>query len=252
MEKDTYLFSEVVIGLRSEYLKNQRLLDKLNKYIRISDDRMVKSLFCDLSPFSRSNEIFMYILKRQNKLQKFIDYIGFEFFNAPCHEMSPLYSLKKENKYTIEVNNKKEVIEIIDELNNSLLMKTKHLYESLSQFQTISISPRQIYMRGNFDDLNISTSFIRYESENDIFVVYPGVKNGLQLVNTYFNTEIPKDIIPEEYRKIIDENLKKYIDIRDYGAFEIDCPIEKPIELSINEANNKVVLKKKRLIKFYE
>ena len=35
MVKDTYLFSEILIGLRSEYIKNQKLLNEEKKCIQI-------------------------------------------------------------------------------------------------------------------------------------------------------------------------------------------------------------------------
>ncbi len=267
MNKNTYLFSEIIIGLRDEYLKNQKLLNELDKYIKISDDKMCKYIFCKTSPYSHSNEIFMFILKEQNKLEKILNYIGYRFLSAPCHYTSPLYLLKKENdmynfkfvnntlpknnKYNIEVINKKEVSEIADEINNSLLMQTKCIFEPISKFQSLSITLRGIDLIGNFEDLNIDSSYIHYNSNKDTIAVCPGVKPGIFLIDKYLKTRIPKEIIPEEYRKIIDDNLEKHYNFN-FDVFDIGCPLNKKTELSINEVNNKIVLQKKKTLKFYE
>ena len=58
MKNDTYLFSEIIIGLRNEYIKNQVLLKELIKYIEIPNNFVEKDLYCEQSLFNNSNEIF--------------------------------------------------------------------------------------------------------------------------------------------------------------------------------------------------
>ncbi len=259
MNKESYTFSEIVFGLRKEYQKNQKLLEELKKYIIVegkdNNDYVLKT-----NIFRNVKLISLEINNKQSKLMKIIEYLSFEYLgiiNENFYE--PRYITKKDdNKYTFikdntVISNKNYNIEITDNnafndiANNILQSKIiNNSYIELNPFQSIDINSNEISIYGRFDAIN-SKAFptIQYNPTNDTIISLLYQNMPLTIIEKFFNTKIPKYLIEDEYRKIIDNNLENK------NIQEINTT-DKNSELNIYETNKGIVLTKKRKIKLYE
>ena len=258
MNKESYTFSEIVFGLREEYQKNQKLLEELKKYIIVegknNDDYVLKTEI-----LRKIKLISLEINNKQSKLMKIIEYLSFKYLgiiNDNYYE--PCYITKKDdNKYTFikdntVISNKNYNIEITD--NNAFndtadkILQSKIINNShieLNPFQRIDINSNEISMYGRFDAIN-SKAFptIKYNPNSDTIIALLYDNIPITIIEEFFNTKIPKNLIADDYRKIIDNNLENK------NIKEINTT-DKNSELNIYETNKGIVLTKKRKIKLY-
>lgn len=265
MEKFYYNISEIIFGLRDEYIKNQQLLEELKRYVEVSDGKVDKELYCREAFDTCSNEIYARISKRQNELQKMLHHIGVELTVLPANDLAPHYRLiKKDGKYKFvlnEPNDKQydvritkqgEFKDIADELYNSPLMKTeKAFFKTLTEFADLSVGPNIIIVWNNLALFDKSAP-IMYIPSKDLFYVDPGKVYNECHIKSLLEEGIMKENVPEGFRSTIDKNLENYPDLYYSSNLKIDCDINRRMELSINKEYGKVLLKKKRNVRFYE
>ena len=270
MNNDFYRFSEIVFGLRNEYIKNQKLLEELKQYISVNGENIDKVIISADIDLKGWHMIKLDILKKQSKILKILDYYAYEIFGI-LSQGEPYLKLNKVNNefefgiddyykllaqksnYNVEITDKKAFEEIAEEILNSEFMKLQEVYKQLNPFQSISIEPHEIYMYGDFGDINSHKfSSLTYMPTTDTIAAIPDCKHGIHLIRKFFDTEIPKYIIPKAYQKIIDKNIQDYDDLSSLSGLDIDCAIDKPTELAINEQNRGIVLTKKKRIKLYD
>ncbi len=259
MNKESYTFSEIVFGLREEYQKNQKLLEELKKYIIVegkdNNDYVLKTKL-----LKKIKLINLEINNKQSKLMKIIEYILFEYLDIirennyePCYitkKDDNKYTFIKDNtvisnkKYNIEITDNKTFTDIADTILQSKIINNSHI--ELNPFQSIDINSNEICMYGRFDAIN-SNAFptIKYNPTSDTIIALLYYNVPITIIEKFFNTTIPKNLIADDYRKIIDNNLENK------NIKEIKTN-NKNSELNIYETNKGIVLTKKRKIKLYE
>jgi len=265
MKEESYTFGEVVFGLREEYVKNQKLLNELKKYVKvegIKDNEWYIYGNIDWRYQEKYIALNIDIVKEQSKLVKMIRYILDEYtvidwgYNNPSYKTEKkdnVYSFKKDNtvisdkKYNIEITDK----DAFEEITNNVLQSKiiNHFYMELNPFQNITICPYEIDMCGNFRAIN-SNAFpiIKYNQYTDSIFARIDYRTPKFLVSEFFDTKIPKCFTPDEYREIIDKSIEKH---KNLNVAEVHLD-GRNTELNIIETNDGIKLTKKKKLKFYE
>ena len=269
MSKNYYTYAQILFGLREAYLENQKKLDELKSYIHVLDNNSFELYSYidefdfkrpEKKSFDRANRICFNIIKKQCQLVKIIEYINYRL--GKMANDSSIYIINKYDdgfciddyaigrKYHPEllITDEKKFNELAKDIINSKFYSLPPVYEELNPFQIISISTFDTYLVFAFG--NYWTDF-SYKSSNDT-VVYScsGHLKHLgynELPNALLETKIPKSIVPKCYREIIDATIDKCKNV------EIACKLGNGItELSINNDENSIILKKKRKLHVYD
>ena len=257
MSKDYYTFKEVVFGLRYAYIENQKMLDQLKTYIKINGENVDKSkIYVD--DIKRVNRITLNIIKKQSDISRILRYAFWQFGFAPYN--NSIYTLHNENyklefeeefpnnrfSPKLEITNIKEFEELANEIINSKFMTLPSVFRRINDIQGLSLSTYNIYLTGDISNIK-SYYCLEYNPMDDTIINDQYNKNGNDLITIALHTRIPKDLIPESYREIIDANIEKceYI--------HVDYLLKKGItELSISKRKDVIVLKKKKMLHQYD
>ena len=269
MDKNSYLFSEIIFGLRDEYVKNQKLLNELKKYINILNENIVDLDLYLAKDIKNLNIIKLDISKKQTKILEMINYASLEVLGGIPQYIELSYVLKKEKngyffdldgkkflkeplKYNIEITDQKAFDEIVKCVSSSKLANLENLCIFLNPFQTIFADNKEVSMYVDFSMISsLICSNLSYNSKADTIFTNLDCRNNKDLLIKLLNTKIPRYSLPLEYQKIIDENIKKYGDLS-FDERWIKGFIGRRNELDIEVSNNNVALTKKRTLKFYE
>ncbi len=266
MSKETYKFSEVLFGLREEYLENQRMLEHLEDYIQIIGDDYTDYAFSLGQSIRGYNIIRLDIMKKQSELSRMLEYISFEVFSRMPY--SEPFQMVKEGEdgqyfkvddyisfipkthYDVEITDKKAFKEITDEISSGRLFKQKPVSITINPFQSMDIDLHRLSLWTSGEVIN-SNSFgvISYEPETDTIQARPNLKRGYHYTLDMLDTEIPAYMIPEGFREIIDDNIEKYNIPRNV---RLDSEVNRREELDITKEDKGIVLTKRRKLKFYE
>ena len=174
MSNETYAFSEVLLGLRSAYLENRRLLNALKKYIHIEGKKEDEiKISTDLNVTSQAM-IRLELLEKQSELLKIMDYISFML--GTSFKYNPYYIVKKEGNnhsyglddyrfvspikpdYDVEITDQKAFDELVEYIYNSEFMNLERVYFSVNQFQSLMIDQTHIWLDCTFH--NISNKYL--------------------------------------------------------------------------------------------
>ena len=266
MSKETYKFSEVLFGLREEYLENEKLLNQLDDYIEITGDDYIDYDFSLGQSIRGYNIVRLDIMKKQSEISRLLEYISFEVFSRmPYSEpflmvkegedgqyfkVDEYLHIKPELHYNVEITDKKAFKEITDEIYNGRLFKQKPVSVTINPFQSMDIDLHRLSLWTSGEVIN-SNSFgvIAYEPHTDTIHACPNMKRGYHFTLDMFDTQIPACMIPEGFREIIDDNLEKYNIPKNV---RLDTEVNKKEELDITQKEKDMVLTKRRKLKFYE
>lgn len=265
---DTYSFSEILFGLRSEYQKNQKLLDELAKYVEVDYKNMDRFTLTGDSGIYSKGIIRLDVYKKQSRLMNFINYIAFEYLNKSVGETYTIakrkegetdYSFDVDNyriitpaapNYKVQITDHKAFNELADEIYHTTIMQLGEISEKLNPFQRLDITPGTVALNGNLNCLDRNDfPGVSYEPTNDTIISYPYCKTGNFLTKEFLDTRIPKDCLPQELRDIIDQNIKQYNSLKTNIGIICDQSIKERTELSINERDGKIYLQRSRIIK---
>ena len=257
MNEDFYRFKEVIFGLRYAYIENQRMLEQLKTYIKINGENIDKSkIYVD--EIKRVNRITLNIIKKQSDISRILRYVFWQLGFAPYN--NSIYTLHNENHKLyfkeelpnhrfspkLEITNIKEFEELANEIINSKFMTLPSVFERINDIQGLSLSTYSVYLTGDIS--NIKSDYrLEYNPMDDTIINDQSNKSGNDLITIALYTRIPKKLIPESYREIIDENIEKckYI--------HVDDVLKKGItELSITENEGYTTLKKKKVLHQYD
>ena len=264
MGKDCYTYGEVLFGLREEFVKNRILLDELKQYITITNSHYnVRDIVLSTSlEHPALHAIRIDLIKKQKdikllhdffiskslKPQEFKDPEYFIYKNK--YGKNTIRNLKGRFCYFILVNseNSKEYERLCDEILNSKIVSCPYIFEKLSDFESLNISLEGINLHCNVRPFTEkwATTALDYFPINDSIIANPFYKRERMAVLHYlFDRKIPKELIPECYREIIDKNIEKYDQLSFSKGIIVDCDLDRENELAINEDEGKIILTKK-------
>lgn len=268
---NSYTFSEIVLALRGEYVKNEKLLKELEKCLFVDGNAEIEARICPSYSRRDVNNILIDIYEKQSNIRKAINRIKFDVFDIAI-PIEPYRVVKKEfgkyvlkfedylfqyrecekaSKYSIGILNEQVFNDVIEEIVNSDFMKLPDFGDSLNPFQFLNLKSDDVSLSGSFSQIKPNTfPSVSYNTKNDTICALPS-NGGVQIINDFLNTRIPKDFIPEEYRKII-ERAVRHSKGKVLEGLDIVSPIKKGCELDIVEKPNNYALVKRRDYKFYD
>ena len=244
-----YYLKDIILGLRNEYLKNQKELAILKKCLVFNTNKVK-----DINPFIKIDDeiiqIMLSIEKRQNILKIALKNID-KIFNKTEQE-NPLKIQKKSNNEYFIRNNCYNV-EVIESYQNKFQQAIKNLQENKVALKIGSYS--KAYLKDGLAchlDINPNyTTFTIFDEEYFILCNYNPATDEL-IIKTdskkaiteedcrhiLEDIEIDKDILSTINQKIIDENLIKN-NITLYAKQNYH-----EIKLKIKQSDNNYCLKK--------
>ena len=263
MKKDYYTFKELIMGSRSEYLKNQEYL-KLLKQISIAYDKGIKDYYflieknTDNIPESKCK-----FIKELRTLEELIEYIQNKYRKYREDETITTclknnngdYIIKSNEGQAIRINNhnKEKFNEIVNKIFTSDFINKLNFmnyYERKNfYYNLIRISENEIYLEKNDNEESNPKFYFNalYNAKKDAIFMqcYKYYEVNEDLIDYILKFRIPADILSEYHKKIIDnnndtnKNIK--IEIEDYGL--------KRAKLIIEDNKDLITLRKVKMSK---
>lgn len=226
MEKKFYTFEEILLALRDEYIKNQLLLKKLNKFYEVygksldeyyigpkfKEVRSDGSLICDkhlyLHVHEKVNKLRGAIVKLLNRHADMIGHIVYDINSSNGQN----YSFKKESanspskEVTINVTNPLEFDKLVEEILNSEFMSLNKVYKSpMFGGYSLDIDGSSIFC-GKFGEN------ILYDAYEDV-VQFRGIDCQCE-AQSFIRQPIPESYLYDDIKKLIDKNIKPNREIK--------------------------------------
>ncbi len=249
---NNYKYSEIILALREEYRKYEKLLKRLEKLLVVRNyDVNIKATIGPDYTEKEINNIRIDIYEKQSNIKRILHVIkltmmGVHTLGEPHRIVtkdddtylliidnsisSNLYNL--DPKFHPEFIDKKAFDETADEIMNSDFIKLPGYFESLDRVQSLTMSTGGISLSENYGYNANTFSYVGYNPKNDSLdsIISNGEKS---ILIRLLDTRIPKDYIPNEYRVIIEKSLKE--NKKFSNDVDVDSPINRRCELEIIE-----------------
>ncbi len=222
--RDYYNYYEILFSLRKEYLKNQRIINKLLSYIRIINDPLNKydsNLVFKANGRDDIDSLLLIVKKRQSCISLILDslyssLIYNDSYLKPGY-FSYTFRLSEEYIYLlddsqdgrhlsakVEITNQKEFIELYRQLIENVICKRGSTY-LISGKEIIRLSNNGIHLFYAEEDDYKKCVKLDYDGIGDSIIT----NNALYLENI-MRLMISKNIIHDYFRNIIDSNMDDY------------------------------------------
>ena len=248
--KDYYSYYEIIFSLRKEYLKNQKIINKLLSYIRITSDSLNEydsNLVFKNNTRDNSDHLLLIIKKRQSCIKNILESLysslvyGDEelkpgFFSFTFRQSEGYVYLLDDNQdgsylnAKVEITNQKDFIETYNELIKNEICKSRTYLILKDEIIRLSNNGIHLYHVENDD------------YKNSVKLDYNGLEDIININNTSYlkylmELKISKSIIPTYFENIIDNNMDNYL-----YRIEGDCN-NNEVFYTIEEQEKKLVLK---------
>jgi len=249
--KDYYTLKEILLGLRNEQLKLATKLQKLEKYLNISDTKKYQNVEFHINGIKNLSYSYLY---KTNPSTKLFDLLTgnfqealkgyFTIGNVFLNENNDYYI----NHDAININKiyQEKFTKNVNEILNSEFVKNiiKDIFIKENQYiPRLSIGNNTKYYNENKNYRKTIYEYIAYIAKNNLIQVYNGYsnKNYKEFLNEMFNTRIPRNLISEYFQSIIDNNIdtKKDIIISNEKNYTKKC------DFYLNDEREAFVLVKK-------
>lgn len=243
----TYTFKHVIFGLREEYLKIEKELNELKKYVDASNE--VSDYHFSISGGMYNNPCVMQLVltKRKNLLEKILGKMKLlmEVYKSyeVTDEVKNAYYYK--NKQFCSINNQDELSKRIKEIVETdffgNIVANRHVFipclENKDNSLLITAGRIDVFHGRNLFDPHFS-----YWSKNDEFAVMH-LKKIITPddINKLLNLSLNGSYLNDYHRNILDNYDDKEIEIDDFalkGCFKLDI-IEEPKKLILKPKNKK-------------
>ena len=240
----TYTTKQILFGLRKEYIEVEKQLTELKKYVNVS--KKVEDF--DFHITGNPSELFLYLHKKKNILERFEDLLGLYIYGTTNYNVtnginSSYYYNKKEicsipNQE--ELNKKIEQIVQTDFFKNILANNYTSIPCNENKINTIQITPGHI---GFINGVNGIYPHLDYYPRSDELVMKNEEKiitpdDIFKLLNLSFNGSY----LNNYHHNILNNYEEKEINID-------DCFISNEAKIEIIEEPKKLILKPKNIIK---
>jgi len=253
MKKKFYTYEEILLALREEYIKNQELLKKLEKYIYVIEDENINLIKFKSTIGQINNDYFMsysldskmislVLLERLNIIKRMINrFMEDEVKNRIKYnvvlEDNGNYGIKEVSRGdlvwfdpTIIITDQKYFNEIVNEILNSEFMNLQNeRFPSMFGYK-ICFTSEKIRL-GN------ESSWVLYNAVDDVINTW-NIKNSDSL-ECLIRQYIPECYLNDRVKRLVDKNLKedKFVDFD-------SCNLEFNSKLKIMNTDKGIKLRK--------
>lgn len=243
----TYTFKHVIFGLREEYLKIEKELNELKKYVDVSRDVSDYHFSIAGGMYSNPGVVQLVLTKRKNLIEKILGkmkllmvfYKSYDLTN----EVKDAYHYR--NKQFCSINNQDELSKRIKEILETdyfmNMVANKHFAIPCLENKNNSL----LITHGIIDVFrgkDLSAPHFSYLSRNDEFEVLHLEKIITpDDINKLLNLSLNGSYLNDYHRNILDNYEEKELDIYDFaekGCFKLDI-IEEPKKLILKPKNIK-------------
>lgn len=249
LEKTSYTYKEILLALREEVLKNEKLLKELEQLVSIEKNagayRFIDTLKFEAEPY-KIILVIDEVQKRQSKLKmlfnkltdykfarasisKFQQYDVIENNGSYDFEMTYTYNLDADYFGKIEIIDLEKFADLINELSNSMLSQVTQQGIHINEDLFFEISHYPLILNGN--------NLIHYVSSLDVLRLELSDKTFDEMLST----EISSSLLSDEMIELINNYSGNKIDIE----FQEDKKVSNNC-YKVNEEGKKLVLTRKK------
>lgn len=251
MANDTYTFKEVILGLRPEFIKAKKDLDKLKQY-SVHDPKYIDDFDYALSKFlvDEAPELLIYIQRKyQNNLIKGFDELR-DIFGHPRKTGAKMvrdntgiyYPLTNEKNFPyVNRDQYQEFKELAEQILSSDFAQKMNFSEisSPNKYDIIRLSGIMYNLRLTTLEQTTNCQF-DYLGNQDKFGFYGGKTTLLteEYLDYLLDREFPREEFSEYHQALIDEHLGDDTDI----VLPENCEPLKSCQLNIEDDGKKLIL----------
>ena len=255
--KDYYKYEELINGIRPKLLESQKLLHELNEIV-VVDSKEPSNHHFELSLADRYGQDEPLLLLRvnkddsligtkiRNKINKYSsncirpqkDHASFN----TIEEGDDYYKLDQFQNFYYHpkpiITDQKEFAKVYKELKESDLYGLRDLFEELNPFQDVFVCGTWINLSS--DGENGKGIDLSYDPRDDRVKIKSSKRYSTYFIGELLDTPIPKYLLPEEYRRILDESSEDF-----NGIYVDDFVGRRKESLRIEEEPKQLILKRK-------
>ena len=242
----TYTFKHVIFGLREEYLKIEKELNELKKYVDVSNEVSDYHFTIVSLMYNDPSVVQLVLNKKQNLIEKILVNMGLSTGIYKAYELTDevkdTYYYK--NKQFCSINNpdelSKRIKEIVETEFSENILANKHssipCLENKNNSFLITASSMDIFPGNDSSD-----PWFSYWPRNDEFEVTHSKKIITpDNINKLLNLSLNSSYLNDYHRNILDNYEEKDLDIYDFAKKDI-------VKLDIIEEPKKLILKPKNI-----
>ena len=257
--KNYYILSEIITGLREEYIKKQVILKKMSELITVdTEDRISTRLYIsqkindDPNYYWNKPRLWLTVTKKPTVQELYRKSKKNSSFNSEMIEASyqlvedenlhfdlfdhskiEFYKKSKLNKSIynpkIIVNNYESFKMLYEELKNNIIFNLSPKWINLNTYENISIDNEGIKLIVEDNERRkISINYIP-----DTIVISSDIKYTEEYINKLLETLVPKQLLSQDYITALEENKSKTRNIRLYNKIKDD-------DFSLNKKINNI------------
>lgn len=224
--RDYYNYYEILFSLRKEYLKNQKIINELLSYVRITNDPYNiydSNVVFKTNSKDNIDSLLLIVKKRQSSIRLILDSLYSSLvYNDTNYTKSGYFSysfrLSKDHVYLlddnqdgrylsakVEIDNQKEFIELYKELLENVICKHGRTNLFLEK-ENIQFSNNGIHLFYVEEDDYKNHVRMDYDGIGDNIII-----NNASYLDNIMRLEINKNSIPNYFEIIIDSNMDNYL-----------------------------------------
>ena len=250
---ESYTYKQILLSLREEYLKNQKRLNALKKYIQLDQSKKYDEYdfyaFCD----GQDKYIELALRERQSVIVKIIETLSNKIIGDGDKITTNIaHEYNGEKRYLTLPNSK---IFSVNDLNSLMadadrILGTEFVQKVTSRIilddkdYKLKISPSNIAVETGEGTIEyVPARFLYTPSSDQLSIMAYDDPLYLEHINNVFNTKISADLLSDYHRSIIDASTSKDKDISIQGVSMSKIPQLFDI---VEQEDNSVLLKRVR------
>ena len=253
MDKDYYNYYEFLFSLRKEYLENQKIINKLMSYIRITGkpiDEYNSNLLFKPNIDNDIDSLLLIVKKRESCIRLFLDSLYSSLVSGESNSKSSNFSfafrLSKEYVYLldndqdgrylnakVEITDQKEFIELYKELIEKAICKGKTCLFFDDGFIQLTNNGINLFQAESDYKKNYK---LDYNGIEDLVIT-----NNVSKIDNLMHLKVNKKMVPEKFKKLVDRNM-------DFYSYSVEKGNNKNKELyTIEDQGKKLILRPNKL-----
>ncbi len=257
-----YELKDVILGLRTEYIQLQEMLDEIRDMVELPDSRDSLDFQCYRDAKTKVTDLKLVIYRKQSAIMKILQSIGKNVINTDLEKRYPLHKLPNGGEHGLVIGDTKNII--IPENPNDLFYEADRILSS----KIVNDTPSKVVIKSETDKVatrkevsvypfginvhcwektgsysSTPSEFLGYHMDGDV-LNYTGYRDLAMTpsLEDLLHVQIPESGLTHFQKEVIDKS-----GVQNKELFvEHELYLEDTTYYNIEDLGNEIVLKRKK------